>query len=313
LSYLKTEDFFVAGVLVLSLLVCLGLAHWAWRAERDRSALIGLYILVGFPGLLMLLFGLARVSGGRESGLVWLAAGLGLILPLLRTFRIQFAKVTAIDPSSAIDALGLSAVLGLIGFLGFTFAINPDPADTGEVQISDLLSQFAFMIALAFILVGVGQWRTLGQSVRRLGLLRPTTRQVGFAILAVLVAFFVMGLAGILTAAFQPDFNEEIDQSTEDITANVNNVVGAVFFGLGAGLSEETLLRGALQPRYGIWVTSFLFALLHSQYGISFILGGVFGMGLVLGYLRKRFNTTTAIITHAIFNTIVVLVGIYSD
>jgi hypothetical protein len=64
-----------------------------------------------------------------------------------------------------------------------------------------------------------------------------------------------------------------------------------------------------VQPRYGLVLTSGLFALLHNQYGISFVLLGVFLMGVVLGLERKYFGTTAAIITHAIFNTIAVLAG----
>ncbi len=63
--------------------------------------------------------------------------------------------------------------------------------------------------------------------------------------LAVIGGFLVMGVGGALTQWLQPDFNNEIQQTTEEITKNVSSVAGAVFFGLGAGASEETLLRGA--------------------------------------------------------------------
>lgn len=48
--------------------------------------------------------------------------------------------------------------------------------------------------------------------------------------------------------------------------------------------------------------TSLLFALLHSQYGVSFATVAVFGVGLILGLLRQRANTTTAMIAHAVYN-----------
>jgi membrane protease YdiL (CAAX protease family) len=72
--------------------------------------------------------------------------------------------------------------------------------------------------------------------------------------------------------------------------------------GLAAALGEETVFRGALQPRFGLVFTSILFALLHSQYGLSFSTIAVFVIGLVLGVLRLRANTTTAMITHAVYN-----------
>jgi hypothetical protein len=48
---------------------------------------------------------------------------------------------------------------------------------------------------------------------------------------------------------------------------------------------------------------------LHNQYGISFVLLSIFVVGLMLGLERKYFGTTTSFLTHAIFNTIVVLIG----
>jgi uncharacterized protein len=68
------------------------------------------------------------------------------------------------------------------------------------------------------------------------------------------------------------------------------------------------LFRGALQPRYGIIPTSILFALLHSQYGFSFITLGTFLLGCVFGILAKRYGTTHAIIAHALYNTVAVLI-----
>ncbi|MEZ4532209.1 MAG: CPBP family intramembrane glutamic endopeptidase [Thermomicrobiales bacterium] len=304
---LETLSIFIA--LAIFILVVFGVAYWVRRAASDRSALVGLYLVIGFPGVLLTLLGLARLTGGQSSGFAWLATGLGLLLPMFPQFRQDVARFTPMDPASPTDMVGLSVVLAFIGFFIFQYAINPEPEDTGEITIAYLLSQFVFMIVLAFVLVGVGQWRDFRGAAKRLGLERLNPRQIGIALLAVIGGFLVMGIGGGLTAWLQPDFNNEIQQTTDEITQNVSSVVGAVFFGLGAGASEETLLRGAIQPRYGIWITSLLFALLHSQYGISFVMGGVFCMGVILGLLRNRINTTAAILTHAVFNTIVVLLG----
>jgi membrane protease YdiL (CAAX protease family) len=309
LSFFSLESLYIAVALLIFIFIAYGMAYWVRRAATDRSAFIGLYLVLGFPGVMLTLLGLARLVGRESSGFAWLAAGLGLLLPFSPQFRQLFARFTPMDPKSSIDMVGLSFVLAFMGYFIFQYAFNPEPADTGDISIAYLLSQFVFMIALAFVLVGAGQWRSIRGAIERLGLQRITARQAGIALLAVLGGFLVMGIGGALTQWLQPDFNNEIQQTTEEITKNVNSVAGAIFFGLGAGASEETLLRGAIQPRYGIWVTSLLFALLHSQYGISFVLAGVFCMGVILGLLRNRINTTAAILTHAVFNTIVVLIG----
>ncbi len=64
------------------------------------------------------------------------------------------------DAQSPIDMVGLSIVLAFIGFFIFQYAFNPEPEDTGDISIAYLLSQFVFMIVLAFVLVGAGQWRS---------------------------------------------------------------------------------------------------------------------------------------------------------
>jgi uncharacterized protein len=306
---LGAEQLYIVIALLLALLAAYGLAFWAAKARTDRSALVGLYLLFGIPGSLLAIYGLARIVNGEQAGLVWLLTGLGLTLPLLRPSRNLVARLIPIDPASPIDMSGLAAVLAVIGFLATSYALDPEPVGTGEVALADLISQFLAMMVLSYILVGTGIWRNLREATIRLGLVRPSTRDVALSLGAVVAGLIVMGIAAGLTALFQPDVSEQIQRATENITANVQNPLGALLFGLGAGASEELLLRGALQPRFGIGITAFVFALLHSQYGISFILLGVFGMGIILGLQRKYLNTTSAIITHAVFNALAVMAG----
>ncbi len=77
---------------------------------------------------------------------------------------------------------------------------------------------------------------------------------------------------------------------------------GIMTLGLAAALGEESIFRGTLQPKFGLLLTTVLFALLHSQYGISFSTVAVFLVGLILGVLRLRANTSTSMITHAVYN-----------
>jgi CAAX protease family protein len=299
----------IAITLGIVVAITFGIAYWTWKAQTDRSARVGLYLVLGFPGGLLAIYGLARLVNGSETGSIWLASGLGLTLPLVSKVRHYVARFTPMNPNSAIDMVGLSAILGFGGFLALTYAVDPEPAEAGDVAVADLASQFAAFTVLAYVLVGVGIWRTFSEASYRLGLTWPTRRQFAVGVACVFAGLFVMVAAGILTTVFQPEFNQEIEQATEGITESVSSPIGAVFFGLGAGISEELLLRGAIQPRFGLIQTSVLFALLHNQYGISFILVGVFLMGVILGLERKYFGTTAAIITHAIFNTIAVLAG----
>jgi len=79
----------------------------------------------------------------------------------------------------------------------------------------------------------------------------------------------------------------------------------AVLLGATAGIGEEITLRGALQPRLGIPLTATLFAALHVQYS-WFGMVAVLLLGVVLGVLRQRSCTTTAMAVHAIYDVMAV-------
>jgi hypothetical protein len=88
--------------------------------------------------------------------------------------------------------------------------------------------------------------------------------------------------------------------------------LGILTIGLSAGLGEETLFRGALQPRFGLIIASVVFALVHSQYGITLSTVIVLILGFLLGWLRIRYNTSTAMITHAVYNMTLGLIAFLS-
>jgi hypothetical protein len=87
----------------------------------------------------------------------------------------------------------------------------------------------------------------------------------------------------------------------------LTTILGAIVLGLSAGISEESLFRGAVQPRLGIVTAALLFTIGHLQYGLTAATLEVFVIGLVLGLVRKRANTTMCIIIHAGYNMVGIL------
>jgi hypothetical protein len=297
-----------------ALLGALGLAYWAHRAQVDRSARVGLYLLFGIPALLLILAGLAVLSrGDRVLGPLVLLIGIGLGLPLLRPVRAALARVTPLDPDSAIDMTGLCVVLGLLGlFVGNSLApmagAPPDETLIPSVGILELLVQAAFFVAVAYIAVGLPYWRDLRAATERLGIVAPDARTIGIAVAAMFAAFLVAGLAGLASQQFDPELSQALDDVVDQMTAQVQNPLGAVVLGASAGIGEEAIFRGALQPRFGILIPSLLFAMLHGpQYGFNVALLGLLGVSIILGLERKYVNTTAAMITHALFNAVQVL------
>jgi membrane protease YdiL (CAAX protease family) len=87
--------------------------------------------------------------------------------------------------------------------------------------------------------------------------------------------------------------------------------VGAVVIGVVAGIGEELAVRGVLQPRLGIWLSNLAFTLAHAfQYHWDALLI-VFLLGMVLGVLRQKTNTTVCALVHGTYNCLLVLAALY--
>ena len=73
-----------------------------------------------------------------------------------------------------------------------------------------------------------------------------------------------------------------------------------------AALTEETLFRGALQPKLGIVLPTLLFAVMHAQYLFSPATLLIFVLGFALA-LTRRFsgNIYTPMATHFLYNFII--------
>jgi uncharacterized protein len=289
-----------------------GLAYWAYRARADRSALVGLYLLFGFPGGLLAVAGLALTGDGRDLGPVLLAVGLGMALPLLAPVRRAIAAVTPVDPESAVDMTGLCVVLPVVAGLFVAGAIDPDAPEAGDVEsvgAFDLLAQAALEVGLAFAAVGWLIVRRLPEATERLGIRVPTGRTIAAALGFFVAVLFAYGAVATAAELIDPGVFEELEPVTEDLTEDVQNPVGAALVGISAGAGEEAVFRGAMQPRFGIPLTSLAFAVIHApQYGFSPIILALFAVSVLLGLERRRFGTTAAMITHALYNFLAVMV-----
>lgn len=293
------------------LAVAFGLAFWAFRARDDRSALVGLYLLFGFPGGLLSLAGLALIVRGNDLGPVLLPVGIGMAAPLLKPFRVGLAKVIPIDSSSAVDMTGLCLLLPMLGSLFVSGVMNSSPPDAGElsgVSSFDLITQAVFLVGLAYVAVGWRVVRRFVDATYRLGFHAPTWRMAAASIGGLVAALIVYGAIAAVAQATEPELFDDLEQVTDDMTRGNQNVAGAALIGLSAGIGEEAMFRGAMQPRFGIALTSIAFALFHApQYGLSLIILALFAVSVVLGLERKYFGTTASMVTHALYNFMAVV------
>ena len=303
-----------AVVVTAAVVVCaFGLSYWAYRARRDRSAFVGLYLLFGFPAVLFLIAGAAvLVAGDGQLGGLLLLAGLGFGLPLLPPFRRLVAAVTPMDPASPVDMTGLCLLLAALAVLASASAAagaGEPPEDLPSIGLVELVLQAVLLVVLGYAAVGWWFVRSLREATARLGIVRPTWQRLGAALGFLALAFAVLGGGGAIAQAIQPEVGSEVSQVTEEITAEVQNPVGALVLGASAGIGEEALFRGAIQPRYGIVLTSIVFALIHGpQYGFNLTIAVLFAISVLFGLERRWFGTTASMATHALFNAVQVLI-----
>jgi membrane protease YdiL (CAAX protease family) len=291
------------------------LVWWAHEAERDRSAMVGLYLILGAPGFLIFIAGLAVSTRRGIDGIgpTLVCGGLGLILALARPVRVLLARIGDFDPHDPVHFLGSGILLGAIGFLGGQLISAPEPADVTGFEVGPIIVQGLFFVALAVIAVGYKIDRTLPMVIERLNITLPTVSGMLAAFGAVIIGFVLSAVGSALTQATNEAYARDIQDSLEVITSSSPSYIAAPLIGLSAGIGEELLFRGALQPRYGIVLSSLLFALLHSQYGFSFITLSTFLLGCTLGLLAKKYGVIHAIAAHTIYNMLAVIISAAAD
>lgn len=290
-----------------------GLVFWADKARTDRSAIVGIYLLFGLPAGLLTVAGAALMTTtDLAEGPFILASGIAFMIPLLSPVRKLLARFTPMDPNSPIDLCGLAIILFVTSFLTIA-ALQSGPANV-ESGSESLTSNFfwlalnaATFVGLAYVSVGYRIYRTGEEATRRLGLTIPDLKTVAISVGLVIPAFIISMIGSALTVAFQPDVVDNLEQTMDQMTTGLDNPIGAVMIGLSAGVGEEVLLRGAIQPRFGIVIAALLWTVLHIQYDISFVTASLFALGIMFGFQRKYLGTTSAIITHALYNVFVVL------
>lgn len=313
------------------------LAQWS---RKSRRAEISLWVVLLFASLLVLgagaLLGAARLSGAVPAGVyppgllaitagAVLAAGLvgvALCVPSLLKIVGRRPQTFVTDPPVLL-ALWLFAMVlltnNLIGILGFdqleeigAFSLGTG----GRLPVGLLLASQLPFVVVAVLGVGAGVRRGARETLARLGYGRLGPAGIGVVAVFVLAAFAVSLGADFLFRELQPGLYREVGEISGTLfdprgMGVATALLFALLIGIGAGLGEETLFRGAVQPVLGIIPTSILFASLHVQYGPSLLLGYIFVLSLGLGYLRRRFNTTASFLAHAGYNFVSVMAAFF--
>lgn len=292
----------VVGFLPLPLVFVANLAAIG-RGPRERPGWY--WVVLSAAGVVVVLLGLASIPGGAGQGVGLAVGGAGMAALGLAPARRLAARVLPIDPQSPLDAtaLGFTLVVAAsqVGLQVSSNVLATIAAGASESDTDQVLTELPFLLG-ALLGVGLGIRRRPGPVLARLGLTVPRLWQVLLALVCA-GAFYAFGIgAEALQQWLTPGVASQVGSATGRLYRTVDNPIGIVTIALVPAICEETLFRGALQPRLGLIWTAIVFALLHTQYGFSIDELAVLILAFGLGLLRRWTNTTTSMLCHALYN-----------
>ena len=202
-----------------------------------------------------------------------------------------------------------------LGFL-MTFALSlADDAARQTVAQSDaileLIGNGALQLAAAFLGVGWLTRRRLPELLSRLCLRWPTLREAVVSG-AIGVGLWIFSAAAVVIweqAAPADVFQQQTESARQYFDAFSGSLTSALLLAVVPAVSEEIFFRGALQPVFGVLLSSLFFTATHLQYAFTPALLILFAVSLGFAWLRLRFHTSAAIIAHAVFNFLPFLAG----
>ncbi|PYM18127.1 MAG: hypothetical protein DMD81_06745 [Candidatus Rokuibacteriota bacterium] len=242
------------------------------------------------------------------QGLPWPALGAALIaiaagmtVCAVRRVRALLVRPLGLDPDSAVHVVtAVAAALTISTSVVLFSELQREPDEPVRFYFSDSVVSVLSDATLA--LAGVGFLLTRGarDARLRLGLRAIGLRQVALA--AVLAGLFlgVVGMMEHLEAIWLPQMHALEDRFDYDFVG-MPAWIGALLLSLSAGIGEELVFRGALQPRVGIVMTSMLFAAGHVQYQLAGILM-IFVVAVGLGIVKQRTSTTFTVVLHVLYD-----------
>jgi len=266
--------------------------RWAAISAATLSGAGGIAVSLR-AGYLLVANGDLMYSTLIAGGLIVAILGAGQLVRLLRAHKPWDPVVIA-----ALQ-LGTGLIANWAYFAPALFRL--DPRHYQVVTWSDPFVAELPILALALAAVGLGVSRSWRPALQRLGISRPAWWQPFLAVLVASLCLMLPPIANHLTYVLTPRLYFAVSAVSYFGYHGASLEVLLVFAVL-AGICEETLFRGALQPRTGIVLAAALFATIHTQYFLTPILGMVFVIGLALGLLRRHLNTTTAMIAHGTYD-----------
>lgn len=312
----------LAGLLLIVLAnVIVKYGDVGWRRGFDLVLLL-LQLPLLLIGLLFLLIRddprlaeqLPGIHAPVTAGAILVATAVWGMLSASYAGRAWLARLMKIAPGSAVHALALV----LVGWVVGNFLLQATQIDLsqlvqsmGQIDVRLMVGQLLLFLLLSVLGVGLFIRRDGRETCQRLGLEMVSLRQLISGLKWLVVLIVAQAVLNIAWLALAPEQAETVVELNKGLQSDLTSVDKWLILALSAGIGEEILLRGALQPVLGVVATAVLFALLHVQYGLlSPAMIMVFVFGLLFGHIRAKHNTTLAILVHAAYNLIIGLIAL---
>lgn len=255
------------------------------------------------------------------SSLALIAAVFGYNLVRTPELREWVAlRLPAYNPVSFVHQAAVLLIMLVLLLNLFNFVLSggiSGVADSFEDSTGVLYSSIfeaTLFVTVGFLGAGYAIRRTLLEVLARLGLRMPTQQDVMWGVgMGLILCSFSFAFSIIWSELSDPETFAEQTEAANQISRQIDSLQMAVLISTSSAVGEEIFMRGALQPVFGIWLTSGFFALLHSQYLLTPTVVFIFLLGAAFGYMRLHISTTAAIIAHFVYNLtpflLLVLVG----
>lgn len=314
-----------------------GWVEWTLRVIIGFSFIAELFTIMVFypahsdittPWSMCVTWVMAVLTGGMLFKPVRKAISYGLTVPnqilngqvfLGLIHRQKPAPLLIADRIFVADSIPhMNALWVYVTVLGSLLAnINPESMKVPSISLPfpvpiDSLFSYNFLglIILSACGVGIIVTRKPKEVLDRLGLVKPTGKQVLIGIVFIFITAFYDYLWSLYTGTPSSGVGGKLANYNAGTFAAPGGGAGNAAFlalctGVFAGCGEEILIRGALLPVFGAFPSGLLHGALHGQFGHAPILIlQITGWSTMMGIVRYYTNTTTTIITHVGYNLI---------
>lgn len=278
--------------------LAVGLVLAAAIGRRDRRIALAVPILSGAGAIYFGADNALRVAGGASPARWSYVAGALVVVGLSLWHLLR--RTDGFDPMVVVAQ---QLAVGLVTYYVYyeTSGLGLDYRTYEQESAVRTAGIELALLAMALAAVGLGITRQWRPALQRLGWSKPESWHLALALAVALVLAATNVPLNLVMSYLMPGQQHAIGSIYVRVFSGVP-AWNLPLVAIAAGIGEETLFRGAIQPKAGILVTASLFALIHVQYGFTPVLLWVFVHGLVYGVIRRHLNTTTAALTHALYD-----------